>query len=87
MNEYMQEYFEFLTNLRDGGTMNMMGAPRELQLNFGLNKADARDVFQKWCESLAQSQPPLPAQRSAAISQKSPRRFSACPPRRGYLVK
>lgn len=55
MNEYMQKYFEFLTNLRDGGTMNMMGAPRELQLNFGLNKADARDVFQKWCESLAQS--------------------------------
>ena len=55
MNEYLQEYFEFLTDLRDGGTMNMMGAPRELQLNFGLNKADAREVFQKWCESLAQS--------------------------------
>ena len=55
MNEYMQEYFEFLTDLRDGGSMNMMGAPRELQLNFGLNKADAREVFSKWCESLKES--------------------------------
>ena len=48
----MQEYFKFLTDLRDGGTINMMGAPRELQLNCGLNKADAREVFSKWCESL-----------------------------------
>ena len=71
MNEYMQEYFEFLTDLRDGGTMNMMGAPRELQLNFGLNKADAREVFQKWCESLAQSQPSQPARRTTAKNQKN----------------
>ena len=55
MNEYMQEYFEFLTDLRDGGSINMMGAPRELQLNFGLNKADAREVFSKWCESLKEN--------------------------------
>ena len=27
----MQEYFEFLEDLRDSGSMNMMGAPRELQ--------------------------------------------------------
>ena len=56
MNEYMQEYFEFLSDLRDGGSMNMMGAPRELQLNFGLNKADAREVFSKWCDSLKNEQ-------------------------------
>ena len=49
----MNEYFEYLTELRDSGTMNMMGAPRELQNEFGLNKADARDVFSKWCESLS----------------------------------
>ena len=52
MNEYMQEYFEFLSDLRDGGSMNMMGAPRELEHEFGLNKTDAREVFSKWCESL-----------------------------------
>tara|TARA_Y100001938_G_scaffold21662_1_gene27875 strand:- start:351 stop:506 length:156 start_codon:yes stop_codon:yes gene_type:complete len=51
----MQDYFEYLNDLRDSGTMNMMWAPRELQLNFGLNKADAREVFSKWCESLREN--------------------------------
>ena len=49
----MQEYFEFLTDLRDGGTINMMGAPRELQHEFGLSKVEAREVFTKWRESLS----------------------------------
>ena len=35
----MQEYFEYLTDLRDSGTMNMMGAPRELEYEFGLDRA------------------------------------------------
>ena len=48
----MDKYFEFLTELRDGGTMNMMGAPRELQHEFGLDKTEAREVFSKWRESL-----------------------------------
>ena len=48
----MAKYFEFLTELRDGGTMNMMGAPRELEHEFGLGRAEAREVFSKWCESL-----------------------------------
>ena len=45
-------YFEFLDDLRDGGTMNMMGAPRELQNEFGLNKIQAREIFQLWTETL-----------------------------------
>ena len=48
----MQEYFEFLEDLRDSGSMNMMGAPRELEYAFGLDRAEAREVFSKWCESL-----------------------------------
>tara|TARA_B100000519_G_scaffold35842_1_gene25663 strand:- start:389 stop:568 length:180 start_codon:yes stop_codon:yes gene_type:complete len=48
----MQEYFEYLTELRDGGTMNMMWAPTMLQADFDLDKKEARDVFAKWCESL-----------------------------------
>ena len=52
----MQKYFEYLTELRDGGTMNMMGAPRELQHKFGLDKAEAREVFSKWCDSLKNEQ-------------------------------
>jgi|TARA_R110002051_G_scaffold5847_1_gene29316 hypothetical protein len=45
-------YFEFLNDLREGGTMNMMGAPRELQNEFGLNKVQAREIFQLWTETL-----------------------------------
>lgn len=48
----MKEYFEFLTDLRDGGTINMMGAPRELQHRFGLSRVEAREVFSEWCKSL-----------------------------------
>ena len=51
----MQEYFDYLTDLRDSGTMNMMGAPRELQDEFGLDRVEAREVFSKWCESLRES--------------------------------
>ena len=32
--------------------MNMMGAPRELQNEFGLNKVQAREIFQLWTETL-----------------------------------
>ena len=45
-------YFEFLNDLRESGTMNMMGAPRELQHEFGLDKTEARNVFQLWTETL-----------------------------------
>ena len=45
-------YFEFLNDLREGGTMNMMGAPRELQNEFGLNKVQAREIFQLGTETL-----------------------------------
>jgi len=45
-------YFEFLDDLRASATMNMMGAPRELQNEFGLNKVQARSIFQLWCLNL-----------------------------------
>ena len=48
----MEEYFEFLNLLRGSGSINMMGAPRELEYAFGLDRAEAREVFSKWCESL-----------------------------------
>ena len=48
----MQEYFEYLTELRDGGSINMMWAPTMLQADFDLDKKEAREIFSKWCESL-----------------------------------
>ena len=48
----MEKYFTYLTNLRDGGTMNMMWAPTMLQADFDLSVKESREVFSKWCESL-----------------------------------
>ena len=47
-NKMNDLYFEFLDDLRDSGIMNMMGAPRELQNEFGLNKIQAREIFGLW---------------------------------------
>ena len=46
------QYFEWLTELRDSGRINMMGASIELQDEFDLNRADARRIFNDWCKSL-----------------------------------
>jgi hypothetical protein len=50
MNEEL--IFEYLDDLRESGTINMMGAPLELQAEFGLDKIEAREIFQLWTEKL-----------------------------------
>ena len=55
MERTMNEYFVYLTDLRDGGSMNMMWGPTMLQSRFDLSVKESREVFQKWWESLAQS--------------------------------
>jgi len=50
MNEELM--FEYLDDLRESGTINMMGAPRELQAEFGLDRIEAREIFQLWTEKL-----------------------------------
>ena len=47
-----EKYFEYLTELRDGGTMNMMWAPTMLQADFDLSVKESPEVFSKWCKSL-----------------------------------
>ena len=48
MEDKNLEYFVYLDKLRESGTINMMGAPRELQCNFGITKIEARKVFLLW---------------------------------------
>jgi len=52
------DYFDMLTEVRDSGVMNMMGAPRYLQENFGMSRQDARRTFILWVESLQTSHEP-----------------------------
>ena len=46
-----EEYFDILEDLRKSGKINMFGAPKWLENNFGLTNEQARLVFMKWTES------------------------------------
>ena len=48
MNDKYLEHFVYLDELRESGTINMMGAPRELQHEFGIDKIEARKIFGLW---------------------------------------
>jgi len=46
----LNEYFEFLDALRESGTINMFGAPKVLQDEFGLSKGESFEIFKAWTE-------------------------------------
>ena len=56
-DEYL-EYFVYLDELRESGTINMMGAPRELQYEFGIDKLEARNIFLLWCLNFVSAEDP-----------------------------
>jgi hypothetical protein len=43
-------FFEELDELRDSGKINMLGAPRWLVENYGLEKSEAKRIFMAWAE-------------------------------------
>ena len=45
------EYFFHLDHLRESCKINMFGAPKWLQDNFGLSKEEAKYVFLQWVET------------------------------------
>jgi len=45
-------YFSVLDELRESGEMNMFGAPRMLQQEFGMTKEEARQIFTAWSEAI-----------------------------------
>ena len=53
--EELQSWFEVLDNIRDSGAMNMFGAPKFLQMECGLNRQEAMEVFTKWTESFQEA--------------------------------
>lgn len=48
--------FEYLEVLRMSGQMNMMGAPKVLQEEFGLDRNEAREVFMEWAKKTEEAQ-------------------------------
>jgi len=50
--EEQLEWNRELDALREGGTMNMYGAPRWLMENFEMSKAGAEQVFLNWTKTI-----------------------------------
>ena len=46
------EWLTFLTDLRDSGAINMMGAPRIMHEEMGVPLQEARDIFTRWTKHL-----------------------------------
>lgn len=47
----LEEYFEYLDELRESGVTNMFSAPSYLQDRYSLDKVTARAVFTVWTET------------------------------------
>ena len=58
MDDKYLEHFVYLDNLRQSGTINMMGAPRELQHDFGIDKIEARKIFGLWTKQFSTAKNP-----------------------------
>lgn len=50
----MEEYFEYLVELRDSGVTNMFGATPYLVAEFDLDESEARDVLSAWMKSFSE---------------------------------
>jgi hypothetical protein len=50
----LKEMFTFLDDLREGGSINMFGAPKVLQEAFGLSKAESFEVFTAWTKQFTE---------------------------------
>jgi len=48
------EHLKFLNDLRESNTTNMMAGPQYLQSAFGLNRAEAKEVFFYWTRTFGQ---------------------------------
>jgi hypothetical protein len=57
MDKYLP-YFRYLDELRESGEINMMGAPRELQYEFEMDKAEARKIFGLWTKQFSTAKNP-----------------------------
>jgi hypothetical protein len=53
----MDEYFEFLNDLRDYGVCNMFGAGPILAEAFSLDNYKAKEILLLWMESYSAGQP------------------------------
>ena len=54
MGSYSEDYFIFLDDLREEGSVNMFGAIPNLMGEFGLDSIDARHVLGLWMSTFGE---------------------------------
>mgnify|MGYP003148047017 CR=1 FL=1 len=47
----MDEYFQYLEDLKESGETNMYGAAPHLRREFGLNRKESHDILEEWMGS------------------------------------
>lgn len=62
----MEDFFEYLDELRESGVTNMYGGTPYLEAEFGLGRREARDVLVKWMQSFDPAK--SASERAAALS-------------------
>jgi|DEB0MinimDraft_10_1074344.scaffolds.fasta_scaffold405241_1 hypothetical protein len=53
-NAFRDEVFQFLTDLRESGEVNMMEAPNRLMSKFNFSPEESKTYFWEWTQSLKQ---------------------------------
>jgi hypothetical protein len=56
-DEELEEYFEYLDNLRKSGETNMFGAGSYIQVEFGIDEDNARKVLAYWMNTFGERHP------------------------------
>jgi hypothetical protein len=49
----MEQYYNYLNELRDSGKTNMFGASSYLQDEFDLSRYEAKDILMSWMKSFS----------------------------------
>ena len=55
--ENQDTYYQFLDELRESGQTNMFGAGPYLQEEFGMTRAEAKEVVLTWMKSFSERHP------------------------------
>ena len=55
--EELEEYLEYLDELRDSGVTNMFGAGQYIQRDFGIDKRKANAVLTYWMHTFSERHP------------------------------
>lgn len=50
----MEEYFEYLDQLRESGVTNMFGAGAYLKQEFDVSEREAREILVNWMETFSE---------------------------------